>query len=319
LGARANSALAVRKFCKLRRKLAVVRCGMAPSHLMAPRQPYSSYGRCVYCAQTFPKLTKEHIIPEGLSGSWYITGACCECAKRSNEEYENLVLQSDMVRTMRAFLTLKRKKKKRPITMPPMFAYGTASLTTIDETDFLPASSNDFYPRLFAMLALEPPIRLARADAVLDQRPFRLWIRDVANRTPGPAVLTDPAIVANAYTSSTDLMLSADLTADGKSLSIRQKFPMLKFMRMLAKIAYCFAVAERGIDRYKDSELRQLVQGGRDDYHTFVGGTLNGDYLTDRYLHHLAFRERDNWATVIVHLFSSYHAPAYEVVIGPAS
>jgi hypothetical protein len=223
-----------------------------------------------------------------------------------------------MIRTMRAFLNLKRKKKKRPITMPPMFAHGTAPQTTIEESDLLPTSTDGFYPRLFMMLALEPSIRLTTADIVLSQRPFRLWLRNVEKKTPGPVVLTDPAIVANAYTSPMDLMLSADLTVEGRRFSIRQKFPMLKFMRMLAKIAYCFAVAERGIDRYTDSELRQLVQGSRDDYHNFVGGALNGEHLTDRYLHHLAFRERDNRATVIVHLFSSYNAPAYEVVIGPA-
>jgi hypothetical protein len=86
-------------------------------------------------------------------------------------------------------------------------------------------------------------------------------------------------------------------------------------MRMLSKIACCFAVAERGFEKYKDSALRELVLGERDDLHNFVGGALNGERLTDRYLHHLAFRKRGEFNTVLIHLFSSYLAPAYEVII----
>src|SRR5437762_974781 len=76
---------------------------MAPSHSMAPRNPYNSGGMCIYCLKSFPKLTREHIVPEAFSGSWSIVGACACCAAKSNKEYENLVLQSDIIRTVRSF------------------------------------------------------------------------------------------------------------------------------------------------------------------------------------------------------------------------
>jgi hypothetical protein len=61
---------------------------------------------------------------------------------------------------------------------------------------------------------------------------------------------------------------------------------------------------------------RQLLRGDRDDIYNFVGGSVNDERLTNRFLHYLAFRQRGNWLTVIVHLFSSYEAPPYEVVVG---
>ena len=294
---------------------------MHPSHSMAQREPYASGGRCIYCCEPFPKLTKEHIVPEALSGTWCILGACNDCAAQSNEEYEQLVLQSDMVRTMRDFLALKRKRKnkKKPIEMPPLFKHGTAGQTTVAKTDYLPKPDDNFYPRLFMMIALEPAMRLSPPDTILAQRPFRLWMRNVQGRKPGPVVVTDPATVANAYTSPTELILSADVAMANRRVSIRQRFPALKFMRMLAKIAYCFAVAEHGIDRYSGSEIQQLVRGERDDYYNFVGGSVNGEFLSHTRLHHLEFRRRGDLMTVLVHLFSSYHAPPYEVVIGQAS
>jgi hypothetical protein len=284
---------------------------------MAERKPYSSHGRCLYCAKPFAKLTREHIVPEGLQGGWWIVGACATCARKSNEEYENLVLQSDMVRTMRAFLKLKRKKRKnqRPILMPPKFKHGTAGQTKIQTRDYL--EPDDFYPRIFVMLLLEPAMKLTPNDKTpIEKRVFRTWFRNIEDAIPGPAVISDPVNVGNAYVSDKDLLLAMDITGRERSVSIRQNFPLKKFMRMLAKIAYCFAVAERGLDRFDGTEIQHLVCGERDDFHNFVGGSLNGDRLTNRVLHHLAFRERGDLLTVIVHLFSSYDAPPYEVVVG---
>lgn len=247
-------------------------------------------------------------------------GACEPCRAESNELYEGSVLQSDMVRTMRAFLALKRKreKSKPPIKMPPLFKFGTAGQITIEEDDHLPAV-DDFYPRLFSMIALEPAMKLVAPEYAvpLGQRAIRLWFRNIENRSsPGPAVVSDPAVYPDAYVSAANTLITVDLTRGDQRFSIRQGFPLLKFMRMLAKIAYCFAVAERGIDRYNGSEIQQLVLGGRADYCNFVGGVaVEGDRLTDRYLHHLAFRQRGNLETVLVHLFSSYDAPPYEVVL----
>lgn len=290
---------------------------MIVSRKMADRKPYSSAGRCIYCLNPFDELTREHFVPESLEGSWFIRGACNECAKRSNEDYENDVLKSDMVRTVRSMLDLKRKRKnkKPPIVMPALFAYGTADKLEIEDTDYV--REQCAYPREFAIIALEPAMLLSPENGhSLEKRPIRIWLRNIEDLKPRDGVLSDPTVVENAYTSKTDLILTADVDVGGQSVSIRQRFPLLKFMRMLAKIAYCFAVAERGLDGFKDSEIRKLVRGERDDCYNFVGGALHGDRLTSSYMHHLAFRERGKWQTVIVHLFSSFHAPAYEVIIG---
>jgi len=295
---------------------------MTSPSLTMPQRAYPSTGRCIYCGE-YPSaqtvLTEEHIIPESLQGTWKLSGACKQCAEKSNEEYENPVLQSDMVRTMRASLALRRKrwKKKPPIRMPPLFVYGTSLKATLQEEDYLPDDGDVTYPPIFFMLLLEPALKLVGLDPQipLDQRPIRLWLRAIENPlNPGPVVISDPAILRDAYTSKTDLLFSANVNL-GRAVSIRQRFPLRKFMRMLSKIAYCFAVAEHGFEKYKDSVLRKIVLGEREDLYNFVGGAINGEHLTDRYLHYLAFRKRGDFETVRVHLFSSYRAPAYEVAI----
>jgi hypothetical protein len=85
---------------------------------------------------------------------------------------------------------------------------------------------------------------------------------------------------------------------------------------MLAKMGYCFAMAERSRDGFNGDEIRELLSGDRDDVFNFVGGSVNEERLTARHLHYLACRERKSLLTVIVHLFSSYDAPPYEIVVG---
>jgi hypothetical protein len=177
---------------------------------MAQRS-YSSSGCCIYCGK-YPsaqaRLTVEHIIPESLQGAWKVSGACKKCAEESNKEYENLVLQSDMVRTLRDFLALRRKrgKKKPPIRMPPLFVYGTSSKTTLEEEDYLSDNGDGAYPHIFFMLLLEPALKLVGLEpqTPLDQRPVRRWLRSIEDHLhPGPVAISDPATVHDAYTSKT--------------------------------------------------------------------------------------------------------------------
>jgi len=86
---------------------------------------------------------------------------------------------------------------------------------------------------------------------------------------------------------------------------------------MVAKMAFCFAVAERGLDFERYTDLRDLLMGRRSDVFNFVGTPVVEEKLANRHLHAFYFRKREAFETVIVHLFASFGGPMYEVVLEP--
>lgn len=259
---------------------------MAVSHSMAPKPPYPSPRNCIYCGLTDVK-SEEHIVPFVLNGSWVIEKAACDdCRTRTNEAYENKALNCDLLVVPRKLLDLKRRrrgKNKKPLLFPPSFAAGTAHLTESGERINLLENE---YPPVMVMIVLEPAGKLVGLERVTgSEQKIRIWMRSLAQRS-------HPA------------------------QTVRQRFAHFHFAMMLAKIGYSFAVAERGMGGFEGSEIRELLAGNRDDVYNFIGGSIGGERLTDRFLHHLALRERGEWLTAIVHLFASYQAPPYEVVVG---
>jgi hypothetical protein len=93
------------------------------------------------------------------------------------------------------------------------------------------------------------------------------------------------------------------------------------FATTIAKIGYCYAVAEKGFEAFDGNEIRDLLAGLRDDVYNFVGNPIETERLATNHLHGLYFRQRGEWLTVFVHLFASCHgadglAVPYEVVVG---
>ncbi|MBX4997601.1 hypothetical protein [Rhizobium lentis] len=86
---------------------------------------------------------------------------------------------------------------------------------------------------------------------------------------------------------------------------------------VVAKMAYCYAIAERGLNAFDATDLLDLLMGRRDDIFNFVGRPVEDEHLAMLRLHKFYFRKRGDIITVIVHLFASFGGPKHEVVIGP--
>lgn len=71
------------------------------------------------------------------------------------------------------------------------------------------------------------------------------------------------------------------------------------FAMTLAKIGYCFAMAEYGERNFDAQDIRQLLLGKRDDIYNFVGNSGAAERLTTRHLHGLYIRHRGEWLTVL--------------------
>jgi len=245
-------------------------------------------GYCIYCGST-EELSREHIIPFGLSGTAVIPKASCKACSKIINQFEQDVLRGPMwaVRILRR-LKSRRKHSEAPKTYP---------LTVIrngrEEIINLPINQ---YPILLHFPIFAPP-------AFLYQSNYKSGIKisGVVTISFGPR----PEIV---------------LTQLGaQKIKISQKYNFISFARMLAKIAYCMAFAE-GALKYiiGSSPVLPAILGKRDDIGRWVG-TSNKPYTKDSNILHKVSIYRNNEKGLLigeVRLFADSETPTYEVILG---
>jgi hypothetical protein len=268
--------------------------------LVMPKKEYRLDGRCVFCLQDmrdYPErdVTDEHIIPDAIRGNFVILdGACRTCAELSNNSYENRALNTDFHVPRRLFdlRSQKRrgKKAKPPRPLPPV-AIGDATMDP--NAKFDKQKDVDQYPPGIALIGYPPPGLLSGVDRGSTLTQVTIQIFNLGNWK-------------------------------GKASNVTQNIQMINgpFAMAVAKIGYCYAVAERGFEAFDGDAIRLLLAGKRDDVYNFVGNTSQPEALSNRHLHALYIRERGDWLTVLVHLFASCNGnpekPSipYEVVVG---
>ena len=94
----------------------------------------------------------------------------------------------------------------------------------------------------------------------------------------------------------------------------------IQYARLLAKIAFAYAVAEYGLDGFTPT-IQSVILGHSDDCFAVVGGTLDvraaipgGDHITNLLLR---FRSPTRAFLVVeLRLFSQMTTPEYHVVVG---
>jgi hypothetical protein len=265
---------------------------------MSHRKPYPSLGRCIYCLEQFSpgELKEEHIVPFALNGTWIMKGANCEpCRALTSEGYEAQALQTTYLLPRLMLEFQRRKKKTKKTNLPAVYPEYTAHLSNVDHLQ-----------RIEMELAQYPPI--IHFIDFMDNAPGKLLGIDRKDQSEGVGRIW--------FRNISELIKYPSIQTQGKK-SIRSFSKPAAMAFTIAKIAYCFAVAERGLGSFRGNEIRQLLCGDRDDFFNFVGGSLNREELPSNHLHWMAIRDRGAFLTVIVHLFSSLGAPTYEVVVGP--
>jgi hypothetical protein len=121
------------------------------------------------------------------------------------------------------------------------------------------------------------------------------------------------------------------LTSHDDEMAMRKRFPQWnrqhpivaqpdKFARLLAKIAFSYAVAEYGLTGFTPLVI-DIILGRSDDYFQVIGGSFDiqkaipgGDHITNIYM---TFRSPKRALLIVeVRLFSQIRTPAYHVVVG---
>lgn len=242
---------------------------------------------CIYCMTPLPdnELTKEHIIPLALNGTLTFRNAVCEtCRDYTNKAFENVSLQADFL-IPRLLLELKRRQKgTKPF---PPAAVVTANDEAIEELILELAD----YPPVASFYTFDP----AGALVEIDRGEGLEFIRLVFVKFPSP-----------------------NYPSGLKQVEVTHKGVWSAYALSLAKMAYCYAVAEKGIGSFDGQGIRDLLLGKRTDILNFVGGPLDNDPVAKGHLHRLRMNTRGDSVSVTINLFASYSAVRNEVFVGKA-
>ena len=264
---------------------------------MVANKTYAPVGRCIYCgASTYAgteackKLGDEHIIPAGLGGRLILPEASCHACETLNNSAETFC-QNNMLEAFRLHLGITRNRRRST----PRKSL-RAEFLRYDgwHTHKIPASQ---CPVIMLVPTLPAP------DVFYPHPPERSNLLQFTTVTM--------------WSEKDILRLLHDF--DAIDWRIRSKHTRLKpFIRMLAKIAHAYCVAELGL--YGFHPLLLPIVKGESDYpsHRFVGGS--SQRLNNHIRHELKLqRERHHgkmYWIVRIRIFADLGFPEYVCAAG---
>lgn len=249
---------------------------------------YPPVGKCIYCGNT-ENLQREHILPFGLSGSAILPKSSCnQCAKITGQ-FEQKVLRGPMW-AVRVYRELKSRTRHQDA--PKHFPLKVMK-NGIEEEIQVPIEE---FPILLHFPIFDPPAYLRPGGYEKG-----ILVGGVATVSFGPR----PEVVAK--------RLGVEI------LSIKQAQEPIAFARMIAKIAYAWAAAEKKLDliRGKPFVLPALL-GEADDIGRWVGTLTDPIERYEGLLHRILIHEDHERHVLVgeVHLFSDSQTPRYGVILG---
>jgi hypothetical protein len=202
-----------------------------------PEVHFGPVGRCIYCDARGVKLSKEHIIPDGLGGNLVLMKASCIPCAEITGTIEQQVLQMMMGRG-RAALDIRSKKSilaKREAIDHVFIKFGCGKPNSgeyrervipisDDPPFFIPMFTTDIFP---SVLNIFPSV-IPRFD------PFDVWDGSI-----GP--IAKAAQMAEKAGEPFD---------DHNSVMVEVKVNYGLMAQMFAKIGHAYAVAVLGIDNF---------------------------------------------------------------------
>lgn len=249
---------------------------------------YPPVGKCIYCGNT-RNLQREHIIPYALGSNAFLPkGTCQNCAKITGY-FEQEVLRGSMwaVRVIRK-LKSRTKHKDAPRTELLTITKGGR-----DQKVELPL---DEFPILLSFPIFPLP-------GYQDPDGYTQGIRITGNVTIrfGPP----PETVLTRFGAT--------------SLKITQNDKPTSFARMIAKIAYSMAYANRTLETIRDnSVVIPSILGTQDDIGFWVGTLPVSLEAQSGLLHRISFIQDIKLGLLLseIQLFADSQTPRYIVILG---
>jgi len=249
---------------------------------------YPPLGRCMYCGSS-NELSNEHIIPYGLSGKTVLPKSACPSCATITGQFEQKVLRGPM-RNVRILRKLRSRTKYKDAPKKYELKVGKGNKEKIV---YLPINEYPillFFPRYSIPAFFNPKeykkgINMIGSDTIsFGPRPEEV----------GKKLGVDRLIITHEY------------------------FPHA-FARMIAKIAYSFAVAEKTIELIKGTSFPvEAILGKKDDIGKWVGTLTDPPREYKGLLHRISLNKDKERGILIgeVQLFSDSSAPSYGVILG---
>jgi 5-methylcytosine-specific restriction endonuclease McrA len=246
-------------------------------------------GFCIYCGST-NQLSREHVVPDALGGTLTITEGSCEDCRKKTHAFETDVLTGPL-QMVRYIQNLPSTTKHRSV--PKTVEY---SVKLGDGTE----------------QGIEVPI--AKAPIFLAFYEFG----EPKYLDPSRGVnLETGGVVTGSYGQDPSQVLS-ELSAKGMTIVGPPARPVA-FARMIAKIAYCFALVQGHIKRLENpGELIKAFMEEPNTIGRFVGSIPPPFTKYEGVVIRLAIKifEPERIAYAEVQLFAASGAPTYVVVLG---
>jgi hypothetical protein len=264
----------------------------------APIHRFPSVDQCIYCDQTGPDLTDEHVVPFGLGGNLILPNASCKACARETCRLEGRLLRGHWWPHRHRLNLRSRRPREQPADFP-----------LVRENDGLEHEERvlgDDYP-VHLTVGFDPPSWLSG---------------QTVSKPPGAThMLLRTTSAISSWRLDGWQQQGAILVPFREKVTIPVNLDVGDVMRFLAKVALSYAVGVRGLSTFAKFYVRSLILGSTDGANTFVGNggsPLLGPLLRGAGLHAMADRLSGRDLSVYVQLFreSGDPPPIYEVVVG---
>ncbi|HBN47968.1 HNH endonuclease [Thalassospira xiamenensis] len=261
----------------------------------SPSRRYPAVGACIYCGTRAGKLNDEHIIPFAIGGNALVLpAASCRKCEIDNNKIEG-PMHRRQLQPLRVVLNL---PTRRPSSRSGQLPVGLSKFTTFNPGETAVSLGeasilSENFPLLFCGLLLDKP-------GILLNLPLG---------TP----LKWDSIIRLCYDPS-----RSPFVGEANAVRLGEFNPYLS-AQYLARIAYAYAVAEKGLTMFQPLVL-DLIKGKTKYFRHWVGGDLEiPDAAPDR-LHSISHGweiiNGVRYLVVKLRLFSFLATPVYYVVVG---
>lgn len=260
----------------------------------APKFKYPPVNHCIYCGNATDKLSDEHIVSSGLNGNLILPKSSCKKCADITSKVELRVLRGFLENGRRAMgVSSRHKKHEKPSTVPVKFITGEIRLDGVMPID------GGFHTIHFPIFAT--PLALGRKAK--DNKPEGIEVAGIHTLHIGDAL--EPVQRHRAA-----------------GVEIQTKLDIWSFIRMLAKIAYSYYVAEKGGFPLGESPVLPIAINEHSYAKKWIG-CLEDHLLTkpgSDALHLLDITEivgddGSIYSVVLIKLFSVTSGPTYSVVV----
>ncbi len=253
--------------------------------VLAFEKTYPSIGQCIFCNIKDVPLAREHIIPDHLGGRYiFLEATCKNCETLINKLFETKAAQTDFL-VPRLLLDLKKKTTSK---MPPVSLNNSDLTNVIDNEEYNVLLDSKDYPPLISLIMYPEPGLFSGIDQTES--------------------------VSNIQVQTVNLKIQTNYRGD--STKMREKRSLEAFPLSIIKMAYSYAIAEKGPNYFNKTIIRDIIFGRRTDYFQYFGRLKEDRIRSGRYLHKLYLEEKRGYLVCVVHLFASCGMAPYQVILG---